>query len=97
MQIKHIGFRVRGLYTVASFALKEHHMSTSAQQKRHALVFWENHGLKATMDYANVSRSTLYAWRKTARERGVAGLADRSKAPRHRRCRQWPAFHFSAK
>ena len=71
MQIKHIGFRVRGFYTVASFALKEHHMSTSAQQKRHALVFWENHGLKATIDHANVSRSTLYAWRKTARERGV--------------------------
>ena len=61
-------------------------MSTSAQQKRHALVFWENHGLKATIDHANVSRSTLYAWRKTARERGVAGLADCSKAPRHPAC-----------
>ena len=28
MQIKHIGFRVSGLYTVASLALKEQHMST---------------------------------------------------------------------
>ncbi len=84
MQIKHIGFRVRGFYTVASFATKEHHMSVAAQQKRHALIFWENHGLKATMDHANVSRSTLYAWRKTARERGMAGLTDGNKASRHR-------------
>ena len=42
------------------------------------------------MEFAGVSRSTLYAWRKNARERGLAGLTDRSKAPRRLRRRQWP-------
>ncbi len=58
MQIKHIGFRVCGFYTVASFATKEQHMNVAIQQQRHALVFWKNHGLKVAMDHANASRST---------------------------------------
>ncbi len=62
-------------------------MSTSAQQKRHALIFWENHGLKATMDYANVSRRTLYRWQQTLAQAGgdPATLTPRSRAPKCRR------------
>lgn len=89
MQIKHIGFRVRGFYNVASFALKEHHMSHTAREKRDALIFWEKHGLNATRDYTGVSRSTLYAWRASLRGSGLSGLIDRSRAPRRRRRRCW--------
>ncbi len=48
MLIQHIGFRVRGFYHVASFAMKEAHMSATARQKHRALAFWKNHGLNAT-------------------------------------------------
>ena len=32
------------------------------------LEFWNKHGLAAALDYAGVSRSTLYAWRKALKD-----------------------------
>ena len=62
--------------------------STTTKQKLDALLFRDKHGLTATIDYASVSRATLQAWRQAHAQRGVAGLADRSKAP-HTRRRNW--------
>jgi len=80
MQFKNIGFRVPGLHAAASMALTEAHMSTTAQQRREALAFWQKHGLAAAMDYAGVCRSTLYAWQAAYLERGMAGLASKPRA-----------------
>jgi len=82
MQTGNIGFRVPGLYHVASLALKEARMSTTAEHRRGVLAFWEKHGLQAAIDHAEVSRATLYAWRVAYHRRGVAGLTDMSDAPR---------------
>ncbi len=64
-------------------------MSLSARQKRAALVFWEKHGLAATMDHT--SRSSRYAWCRGWRAIGWRALQDRSCALKQRRRRQWPA------
>ena len=66
-------------------------MATSAERKYDALIFWGNHGLSATQDAFEVSRSTLYVWRKRYREGGLSALHDASTAPRNRRRRRWPS------
>ena len=66
-------------------------MATDAKQKIAALEFWDKHGLMATKDFYQVSRSTLYLWRKHFDEFGVSALQDASKAPHHRRRRNWPS------
>jgi len=85
MQFKNIGFRVPGLHAAASMALTEAHMSTTAQQHREALAFWQMHGLTAAIDHAGICRSTLHAWRAAYLERGAAGLAGRNRAPKQTR------------
>ena len=65
-------------------------MATDAKQKIAALEFWEKHGLIAALDFAEVSHATLYLWRKHFDEFGVSALQDASKAPHHRRRRNWP-------
>ena len=56
MRMKHIGFRVRGFYRIASLSDRwEASMGTNAQQKLDALTFWDNHGLNATRDAVKVS------------------------------------------
>jgi len=65
-------------------------MSTTAQQRREALAFWHKHGLAAAMDHAGVCRSTLHAWQAAYRERGIAGLSSKRRAPKQTRRRNWP-------
>ncbi len=65
-------------------------MNTTAQQKHDALLFWEKHGLDATLDAFKVGRSTLYRWRRRYCRTGLSALHDRGKAPRKRRRRIWP-------
>ena len=93
MQYQHIGHRIKGFYKIANLANKmEAIMSTTAQQKYDALLFWEKHGLDATLDAFKVSRRTLYRWRQILREAGhnVAALVPRSTAPHRRRKAQRP-------
>ncbi len=66
-------------------------MSLAAKQKRAALVFWEKHGLATTMGHTGHSRSSRYAWRRGWRAIGRRALHDRSRAPKQRRRRRWPA------
>ena len=90
MLFKHIGYRIKGFCKIASLATKyEAIMTTETQVKLDALLFWDKHGLKATMDAYKVSRSTLYRWRKLYLEKGLKGLIDKSKTPHHRRKRDW--------
>ena len=90
MKYQHLGYRIKGFYKIASFSNKlEAMMATDDTQKLNALEFWDKYGLIATKDFHEVSRSTLYRWRKRRDEFGVSALQDASKAPHHRRRRNW--------
>lgn len=43
-------------------------MTDKAKKKFEILVFWEKHGLEATMDAFKVKRRTLFLWKKQLRE-----------------------------
>jgi transposase InsO family protein len=64
-----------------------------AQYRLKVLRFWDKHGLQATQDAYQVSRRTLYNWKRVYRESGgnCGSLSNRSRAPHRRRSRQWPA------
>jgi transposase InsO family protein len=67
-------------------------VTTKAQHKFNALIFWEKHGMRATMDAFKVSRRTLFLWKKQLHNgRGKPeALNEKSKAPEHTRIRTWP-------
>jgi transposase InsO family protein len=67
-------------------------MTEKAKRKFAILVFWEKHGLPATMDAFHLSRRTLYLWKRQLREgHGKPdALEERSRAPVQRRIRAWP-------
>ncbi|MBU1090056.1 DDE-type integrase/transposase/recombinase [Patescibacteria group bacterium] len=67
-------------------------ITPKAQRKYSALIFWEKHGWNAALDYAKVSRRTLFLWKSQLRKGNgkPEALNEKSKAPRKRRIRQWP-------
>lgn len=70
----------------------ERMLTAKAKRKFDILVFWEKHGLGATMDAFTVSRRTLFLWKKKLREgQGkCTALNERSRAPKNTRLRVWP-------
>ena len=84
---------IRGFMTVYNDAIRYRYMITEqAKRRAHILVFWEKHGLAATMDAFPTKRSTLYYWKKQWEEGGkkIEALNGKSRAPRTRRKRLWP-------
>jgi transposase InsO family protein/transposase-like protein len=62
---------VKGFKTLYDYGIKHNHMiTTEAKQRLKILRFWNKYGLKATKDAFNVSRSTLFEWKKIYRESG---------------------------
>jgi len=84
---------IRGFMTVYNDAIRYRYMITEqARRRAHILVFWEKHGLRATLDAFPHKKSTLYLW-KQQWERGgkkIDALNEKSKAPRTKRKRLWP-------
>jgi len=81
---------IRGFVSCYNDALRYRYMITDkAQEKARILVFWEKHGLQATLDAFPIKRSTLYAWKKRWEEGGkkIDVLNERSRAPRIKRRR----------
>jgi len=92
VQIRHVGYRIKGFLAVADRGLYWDMICKSAEQRLNVLRFWENHGLAATQEAFGVSRRTLFAWRAQLR-RGQGKphtLAPRSTRPRRLRQRKWP-------
>jgi transposase InsO family protein len=93
VQIRWIGYRVKGFLAAADRGLYWDMICKSAEQRLNVLRFWEHHGLSATQEAFGVSRRTLYAWQ--ARLRAGAGkphtLTPGSTRPRRLRRRSWPA------
>ncbi len=90
MKVFRISYGVRGFASIYADALKWRHMLTDkAKYKVKVLVFWEKHGLEATMDAFPHKRSTLYLWKKKLKESGgrLESLNDKSKSPKNKRKR----------
>ena len=70
MQYQHIGYRLQGFYKMAHLNNKwEAIMGTTAHKKLEAIEFWDKYGINATLDSFNISRATMYRWRKLYREK----------------------------
>lgn len=93
MQVLRISYGVRGFVRLNNDALKWIRMLTDkAKLKAKILVFWEKHGLEATLDAFPVKRSTLFLWKKQLKEgQGrLEALNEKSKTPKVKRKRLWP-------
>ena len=67
-------------------------LTAKAKRKFDILVFWEKHGLAATVDAFHVGRRTLFLWKKQLRDKHgkPTALKEHSRVPVHRRVRAWP-------
>jgi len=92
MQIKKLFYKDRRSSQLYEDAVRWAYMLTKkAKHKANILLFWEKHGLQATMDAFSVKRSTLFYWKKQWEEgdKRVESLNDKSRAPQTTRKRLW--------
>lgn len=84
---------IKGFLTVYNDALRYRYMITpTALKKVRILIFWEKHGLQATLDAFPVKRATLFLWQKHFNEGGKIpeALNEKKRIPKNRRKRIWP-------
>lgn len=84
---------IKGFLTLYNDGLRYRYMITpKALRKQKILIFWEKHGLEATMDAFSVKRSTLFSWKKRFMEGGSRpeSLNEKKRIPKTRRKREWP-------
>jgi transposase InsO family protein len=67
-------------------------LTQKAKCKAKILIFWEKHGLEATLDAFPYKRSTLYLWKKQWEAGGkrIEALNEKSRTPQTKRKRLWP-------
>jgi len=85
---------IKGFVTLYRDALRYQYMITpKALHKVRILAFWEKYGLDATIEAFKVKRRTLFDWKKKLKEGGgkFEALNDKSRAPKVKRKRLWPA------
>lgn len=73
-------------------AVRWEHMTDKAKKKFEILVFWEKHGLPATMDAFKLKRRTLFRWKKKLKtgHGKPEALEECSRMPQNKRLRVWP-------
>ena len=83
---------VKGFLHAYEDGLRYRMLQEKAKYKARVLVFWEKHGLVATMDAFPVKRSTLFSWKKQLSEgQGkLLSLNEKKRTPKHTRKRDWP-------
>lgn len=83
---------VRGFVSTYEDGLKYRMLTEKAKYKAKVLVFWEKHGLEATMDAFPVKRSALFLWKQTLKNSGgkLLSLNEKKRTPKHTRKRDWP-------
>ena len=79
-----ISYGVRGLLRVAKLALIDANMDEIVRNRLKILRHWQSFGLASAMHAFGVSKSTLYAWRKTLNQAGgnTAALQPANKRPK---------------
>ncbi|MFY9462725.1 MAG: integrase core domain-containing protein [Candidatus Sungiibacteriota bacterium] len=93
MRIFNVYRGVKGFVTLYHDALRYAYMITpKALRKAHILVFWEKHGLRATLDAFPVKRATLFLWKKQfiAGGKKAEALNEKKRTPLTKRKRLWP-------
>ena len=86
----HGQFKLKGIKNLTSIVHLINHPSRAEIDRRFKIIsFFDKYGYKTTKAAFNVSRSSIYLWKKKLRENGgsLIGLAPESKAPRRRRKR----------
>ena len=84
---------IKGFIKVYNDAIKYRYMITEkAQHKAKVLIFWEKHGLEATLDAFPHKRSTLYLWKQKWEQGGkkIEALNEKKRTPQNKRKRIWP-------
>jgi len=84
---------VKGFITAYEDSVRWQYMITQkAKEKFEILVFWEKHGLQATMDAFHTKRRTLFDWQKKFNEGGrkPEALNEKKTTPKNKRKRLWP-------
>ena len=78
--VKGAGFLYENAYRYA------HMIQEEAKHRIKVLSFWQKYGLQATKDAFNVSRPTLYRWKKALEDSGgkLDSLNNKSRAPKKR-------------
>lgn len=72
--------------------MQDGNITAEATRRLGILKFWDKYGLDATLDAYNLSRRTLYSWKRLYQEAhgNITVLSNQSRAPYRRRVRQWP-------
>ena len=83
---------VKGFVRAYEDGLKYRMLQEKAKFKLKVLLFWEKHGLQATMDAFPVKRSALFEWKKTLKDNQgkLLSLNEKKRMPIHTRHREWP-------
>ena len=84
---------IKGFLTLYNDGLRYRYMiQEKALQKERILIFWERHGIQATMDAFKVKRRTLFDWKKQFNEGGKIpeALNEKKRTPKNKRKRLWP-------
>lgn len=71
MQIRHIGYGIKGFRRVAKLCYLSDMMTKEAKERVKILDFFDKYGLSATKEAFGVSERTLYRWKaalKAAKE-----------------------------
>ena len=83
---------IKGFMTVYNDAIRYRYMITKkALKKFEILVFWEKHGLAATIDAFKIKRSTLFLWKQKCKAGGniPESLNEKKRIPKNKRKRVW--------
>jgi len=89
MQIIRISYGVKGFAILYNDGLKYRMLTEKAKHKVKVIVFWEKHGLEATLDAFPHKRSTLFNWKRILAENNgrLESLNEKSTSPINRRKR----------
>ena len=83
---------IKGFVNAYEDGLRYRMLTEKAKYKAKVLIFWEKHGLVATMDAFPVSRPTMFLWKKKLKDNQgkLVSLNDKKRVPKTTRKREWP-------
>lgn len=92
MQIRRVGYGVRGFWKITDYAIRYTRMVTKeAERRAKILSFWKKHGFEATKEAFGVSRRSLFRWQRRSKDGSghLEMLNPSSKKPKRFRQKEW--------
>ena len=89
MQIIRISYGVKGFAILYDDGLKYRMLTEKAKHKIKVIIFWEKHGLEATLDAFPHKRSALFNWKRILAENNgrLESLNEKNTSPKNKRKR----------